>query len=91
MFDNKSYNIANNQMIIEEDTYLTFYSYNTCIAKFNKKDNKLYLNSEMWDYSKTTRRYFKLFIEEYTNLAYKNKKEFLKLISDTENIITILN
>ena len=49
-----------NQFVISANSYTAFQSYNTLIAV--KYDGKVYLNANMWDYSKTTGKYRNLFL-----------------------------
>ena len=51
----------------------------------------LHLNSDMWDYSNTTRKYFKKFINDFTNLTYDTKAKFLSLIDSSDNIVIYIN
>lgn len=85
---NKNGNKVPNQFIIT-DAYnnLIFQSYDTRICIY--KNNKLYLYSDMWDYSNTTRKYFKQFVNEYTNFKYEDKQQWLKEIKQNENIEVI--
>lgn len=86
---NNSYliNIANNQNILVLDDKLHFYSYSSYICSYNKSTHELILNNNMWDYSNTTRKYFKKFLEEYTSIPYVNKSNFVKMLSFNTGII----
>lgn len=81
-------NDNNKQIVTKEGTKLRFYSYEIPIAEYDTVSNKLRLNKE-WQYSMTTIFYFKQFINNYTSLEYKNKKQFEKLIET--NKINVLN
>ena len=99
---NKPYNkvfvsqLANkNQFLIKytnaKDIALTFWafqSYSTLIAMYNPNTKELLINWSMWDYSKTTLKHLKIFINEYTCYAYENKQQFLKEILKNDNIKT---
>lgn len=78
--------LANNQVVIEEEESNTFYSYNSCIASYNVMTSVLTLNENLWDYSNTTRKYFKEFINNFTELSFESKKQFLKEIDVNGNI-----
>ena len=55
-----------------------FQSYNTVIAHYNFKTEKLIV-SEAWNYSVTTTKYFYMFLEEYTGVKLpKNKKKCIQ-------------
>lgn len=75
-----------NQFIIYEKNKLTFQSYDTTIAIYNKDNNMLFLNKEYWNYSRTTLKHLYEFIYRVipnTQLAIKlqdskNKQKYLK-------------
>lgn len=79
----------NQYIIINDDGSITFQSYDSIIATvkdktvitLNFKDKK-----PLWDYSNTTRKHFKLFVNEYTAYKYIDKTQFIKLIKENENI-----
>ncbi len=50
------------------------------------KIKKLYLINDVWDYSVTTRRHFKTFINQYTPFRYENKAQWLKEIKQNDKI-----
>lgn len=65
----------------------TFYSYGTKIAGIEIETNELILYDENWDYSFTTRYYFKQFINSYcSGYEYVNKTQWLKEIMNNDNI-----
>ena len=57
-----------------------FYSYGLIIADWDVHTRTLTLYGDNWDYSNTTRRYFKQFVEDFTDYEYDTKKKFEKLI-----------
>jgi hypothetical protein len=77
-------NLVQNQFVITTDEEIIFKSYDTIICAW--RDGVLYLNGEWWDYSATTRKYFKEFVNNYTTLGYVEKKQFLKLIDSNDRI-----
>ena len=64
---------------------VAFQSYNTLICWL--EGCKLFINWSMWDYSKTTSKHLKIFINEYTMFNYENHLQFAKEIATNENII----
>lgn len=80
-----------NQFIIyckdENKNICAFQSYATLIAMWSYSDHKLYINWSMFDYSKTTLKHLKIFVNNYTTFDYENKQQFTKLILNNENII----
>ena len=66
--------VANQYEIITKDNYI-FQSYNSIIAKRNRETNKIILDDYFWDYSRTTLKYLKQFLN--TNMS---KKEIQKAI-----------
>ena len=66
----KAYNIHVNQIIVELENQVLFFSYGTLIAK--KEYNKIYLDIRYWNYSTTTLKYLKIFLN--TNKSAKDIK-----------------
>ena len=51
-----------NQFIVQgEDDCVFFQSYETVIAKLDRKTDKFYLDENKWNYSKTTSKYRNIF------------------------------
>lgn len=69
---------ANQNVVTIQGEQKTFISYDSTIADYDIQNRILYLYGDMWDYSSTTRKYFKKFINEYTQFTYIDKKQFLK-------------
>lgn len=92
----KCFNIANNQIIVIEDNKKMFFSYGSYIAsyEYNDIDNTYILTlTSLYDYSKTTSKYLKVFLQEYCNFYYKDTKELKKLINeggDSDVIIQVI-
>ena len=77
-----------NNMIIMRDNVenLVFFSYQSHIATYDKYNSKLYITN-LWDYSQTTIKQFKNFINNYTTFNYETKQQFQKEIENNNNII----
>lgn len=81
-----------NQFVIEYIDTLTnqrliaFQSYRSLIAIYYHEGKKLSVNWQKWDYSKTTSKHLKMFINEYTSFRYDSKLQFLKEIQNNKNI-----
>lgn len=79
-----------NKLILQDNDGLKFYSYKSLIAIYTNRTIRygcnLYLTKK-WDYSKTTLKQLKSFIDEYTNIKYIDKKHIEKLIFNNEIII----
>ena len=81
--------IANNQVVLCDyieygNIKYEFYSYGTLIATYYsdcKGKQKIELTS-LYDYSKTTSKYLKVFLQDYCNFYYKDTKELKKIISE---------
>lgn len=71
-----------NLTIIRDKETLFLFSYNCQIAIYNKQSQSLAINQEWWDYSQTTLKHVKHFINQYTAYTYEDKKQFQKLIED---------
>lgn len=79
-----------NCLIMEENEVLTFSSYNSKIATFNKRTSILKLNSKKWDFSQTTLKQLKKFINNYVEKDYYlNRKDFEKRIHKNGNIFLV--
>ena len=76
--------LAPNQTIIkavlDNKYYYVFISYQTIIAVDFISDGVLFINSQYWDYSKTTMKYLAKFVNDYTRYTYENKAQFRELI-----------
>lgn len=76
-----------NQFLLYEEEGVTFQSYKSGIATILDVTPKiLLLYDDMWDYSNTTRKYFKQFINEYTPFNYVDKQQWLKEIKENDLI-----
>lgn len=73
----------------EHDEIIAFQSYRTLICYYMPKTRQLFLNWNKWDYSKTTLKHLKMFINEYTGYYYDNKQQFLLLITTPHSKITL--
>ncbi len=71
ILDNK-----NNMLILDNGDFIDFISYTTHIARYHKPKQILALNENYWDYSQTTLKQLKSFINLYTNFKYITKKDF---------------
>lgn len=82
-----------NQFIIIGEEGTVFQSYDSKIAllKGDMGQQGLILYGDMWDYSATTRRHFKAFINEHTPFEYVNKAQWLKEIENNEFIEVLYN
>lgn len=72
----KAYNIQVNQIIVELENQVLFFSYGILIAK--KENNKIYLDIRYWNYSKTTLKYLKIFLNTNKSAKYiKMNNEYI--------------
>ena len=81
----KCFNIANNQIIVIEDNKKMFFSYGSYIAscEYNDVNNTYTLTlTSLYDYSKITSKYLKVFLQDYCDFHYKDTKELKKLINE---------
>ena len=76
-----------NQFLITDSFQIAFQSYKSLIATYDFTNGDfLQLNSNRWDYSTTTRRHFKSFINDYTPFTYECKSQWLKEIQENDKI-----
>ena len=73
-----------NQFIIETEDYIFFQSYETVIARKRRTDGQIALDSNSWDYSKTTGKYRNIFLGE-------TKKETERKIKEGVYVLAPLN
>lgn len=82
-----------NQFVINTDVVgiptIGFQSYASTICYWLQDcDNPFLVVGDHWSYSQTTKKYVKLFINNYTNLDYESTDQFLKSIKDHPSIFT---
>ena len=82
-----------NQFVIEfikpnNYSVLCFQSYKTLIAVYDCEYKQMLINWRYWDYSKTTSKHLKIFVNRYTYFEYLNKQQFLKEIRNNSLIDT---
>lgn len=68
--------------------YWAFQSYRTLIAIYCPTTKEMLINWDMFDYSKTTTKHTKIFINTYTCYTYDNKQQFINLIKNNDKIST---
>lgn len=86
----KIYENKNNMLIFSNENQTYFVSYQTTIASYNEETRKLKINVNYWDYSQTTLKQLKYFINNYTCFKYETKKEFEKEIENNDNIEQVI-
>ena len=67
-------------------TLLFFQSYRSLVAVYDTEDKTLYVSWQYWDYSKTTSKHFKMFVNEFTPYTYDTKAQFIKEIKNNPHI-----
>lgn len=78
----------NNMLITERKNIYRFYSYNSLISEYHKESKKLVL-TYLWDFSQTTLKQLKNFVNNYTCFNYENKKQFEQEIEKNNNIMIL--
>lgn len=78
-FYNRGTNPVANQVAIINGDEITFFSYDSkiCILKAGK-----IVFLDKWDYSQTTTKYFKQFLDRFSLEEYKDKKSFEKFADE---------
>ena len=66
--------------------YVAFQSYDTLIAVYDINTQELYISQDNWDYSKTTMKHLKDFINEMTCYTYETKQGFMKFIYHCDKV-----
>ena len=67
--------------------FVAFQSYKTLIAIFCPNTHIIYVNWSKCDYSKTTMKHLKMFINEETCYQYDNKMQFLHFLKTNKEVI----
>lgn len=82
MLKMKSLDASRKAIVITDDCddSSMLFSYDIFICKL--VSGQLVQISDCWDYSRTTMKHLKMFIDEYARFAYVNKKEFERRIEE---------
>lgn len=77
-----------NQFLIEDSArhLKAFQSYDSMVAIYNTETKDLTLGKD-WDYSQTTLKYFKQFVNRHTPYCYNDKKSFVKFMEHCDEIL----
>lgn len=70
--------------------YICFQSYKTLIAVYTttpEYKHDLIISWQYWDYSKTTLKHLKLFVNQYTDYEYESKQQFLSVLKSGKVIL----
>lgn len=84
-----------NMCILNYDNLYQLTSYGNIIAKYDTLEKKLYLNNNtldnktIWNYSQTTLKSLKNFINNYTIFKYNSLKDFAENILKNKSIYKI--
>ena len=70
------YGVAN-QLLISHGTKIAFQSYASCIAVYDMYTGEMKVGPD-WNYSSTTSRHFKLFVNNKTRFLYETSEKFRK-------------
>lgn len=65
-----------NQFVIMDEDKIIFQSYETLIAVYYRKSRTVILDTDAENYSRTTSKYLKCFIEEITGDCINSKKDY---------------
>ena len=82
-----------NQFVIEykkpnNDCVVCFQSYSTLICIYNSETKQMVVNWRYWDYSKTTLKHFKIFVNTFTQYEFINKLQFIRELRNNPLIET---
>ena len=67
-----------NQFVIADEDKIVFQSYETLIAVYHRKSRTVILDIDAENYSRTTSKYLKRFIEEIVGDCINSKKDYNK-------------
>ena len=71
---------------INDNRAICFQSYQTLIAVYYPANKIMFVNYHYWDYSKTTSKHFKMFVNEYTHYRYESRLEWLKTMENDPSL-----
>ena len=74
--------VANQFKITMQNGLEVFQSYETIIVIKDKKNNEIYLDKDAWDYSNTTSRYRKFFLQEDTKTTREKINKGIYILCD---------
>jgi hypothetical protein len=74
--------VANQFKIVMQNGLEVFQSYDTIIVLKDKKNNEIYLDKYHWDYSNTTSRYRKLYLNEDTKTTKEKVEKGIYKLED---------
>lgn len=77
----RNFNRVANQFVIDTKSAVYFQSYNSVVAKYDYRTERITLGKD-WDYSNTTRKHLYQFLRDYAYCNVSSRKEVLKLIED---------
>ncbi len=77
-------NEKNLTIIRDFNNFLFLFSYNCQVATYNEETKSLLIDKNWWNYSQTTLKHFKHFINTYTAYTYETKQQFQKLIEEKQ-------
>jgi hypothetical protein len=90
--DGRKTPVANQCIFVDDDGNAIFNSYSSKIAIFSKNGAPQLTVGGRWDYSKTTMKYFSLFIRRHCpGFTYKSAADFRKQIENNPNILYLEN
>ena len=74
--------IANQFKIVMQNGLEVFQSYDSIIVLKDKKNDEIYLDKDHWNYSQTTSRYRKLYLNEDTKTTKEKIKKGIYILED---------
>ena len=74
--------VANQFKITMQNGLEVFQSYETIICIKDPRNNEIYLDKNSWDYSNTTSRYRKLYLNEDTKTTKEKIKKGIYILED---------
>ena len=82
--------LMNNARVLIKDNNRYLFSYETCIAKWNRVSNDLFIIKNWDSYSSSTNKHLYQFIRDYTCYGIHNKKDLVNLINNKKETNVML-
>ena len=83
-----------NQFVISDNDIYIFQSYDTIIAKYNRKDDVIYIDNYVYKGSRTTLKHLYIFLDRYCDVLLNSKRDLIDCLENEDNksfILKLLN
>ena len=82
--------LAHNAHVLAKDNTYYLFSYELCLAQYDRNLNNLFIRKDWDTYSNTTNKHLYQFLREYTCYGFYNKKDLMRLINDPKVNVNVV-